>query len=221
VIKLSLETIIQTIFTRRSIRKFKDAEVPNDLLEKVLEAGRWAPSGENAQPWRFIIVKEKRKREILGKIAANGSGRRFKAEYISGKMERRLSKFKSEETKKRVYRRLISGEVSAFLKDAPVLIVVISRRDVWDAPYDCSAATMNILLAAHSLGLGACWVVAPTADVRDELKVKELLRIPDEYTVYNVVALGYPDEQPKPRPRLPLNEIVFYEEFGRGWKTYE
>jgi nitroreductase len=64
-------------------------------------------------------------------------------------------------------------------------------------------------------------VVAPTADVRDELKVKELLRIPDEYTVYNVVALGYPDEQPKPRPRLPLNEIVFYEEFGRGWKTYE
>jgi len=211
------ENFLNVIYTRRSIRKYKDQDIPSDILKKILEAGRWAPSGENAQPWRFVIVKDRKKREILGRIAASGSGRRFKAEYISGKMQKRLSKFSSEETRKRVYRRLISGEVSAFLKDAPVNIVVVSRRDVWDAPYDCSAAVENILLAAHALGLGGCWVVAPTADIRDEIKVKELLNIPDEYTVYCVIALGYPAEQPKPRPRLPLEEIVFEEEFGRGW----
>lgn len=202
------------ILTRRSIRKYKDVDIPDGVLLKVLEAGRWAPSGEDAQPWRFIIVKDKAKRELLGKWGAAGSGRRFKSEYMTRAIFQRIP-IPDEEKRKRVYKKLITGEVSAFMKDAPVLIVVVGRRDVWDAPYDVSAAIENMLLAAHALGLGACWLVAPVIDVRDEKKVKELLKIPHEYTVDAIIALGYPDEQPKPRPRLPLEEITFYEEFGR------
>ncbi|MEM4486620.1 MAG: nitroreductase family protein [Zestosphaera sp.] len=205
---------MQVILTRRSVRKYKDVDVPDDVLMKILEAGRWAPSGEDAQPWRFIVVKDKAKRELLGRWGATGSGRRFKSEYMTRALFQRIQ-ISDEEKRKRVYRKLITGEVSAFMKDAPVLIVVVGRRNVWDAPYDVSAAIENMLLAAHALGLGACWLVAPVIDVRDELKVKELLKIPEEYTLDAIIALGYPDEQPKPRPRLPLEEITFYEEFGR------
>lgn len=209
---------MQVILTRRSVRKYKNVDVPDEVLVKVLEAGRWAPSGEDAQPWRFIIVKDKAKRELLGKWGAAGSGRRFKSEYMTRALFQRLQ-IPDEEKRKRVYRKLITGEVSAFMKDAPVLIVVVGRRNVWDAPYDVSAAIENMLLAAHALGLGACWLVAPVIDVRDELKVKELLKIPEEYTLDAIIALGYPDEQPKPRPRLPLEEITFYEEFGRKFSS--
>lgn len=209
---------MQIILTRRSIRKYKNIDVPDEVLIKVLEAGRWAPSGEDAQPWRFIIVKDKAKRELLGMWGAAGSGRRFKSEYMTRAIFQRIP-IPDEEKRKRVYKKLITGEVSAFMKDAPVLIVVAGRRDVWDAPYDVSAAIENMLLAAHALGLGACWLVAPVIDVRDEKKVKELLKVPEEYTIDAIIALGYPDEQPKPRPRLPLDEITFYEEFGRKFIT--
>lgn len=214
----SPEAFLEIVYSRRSIRKYLDKDVPDELLEKILEAARWAPSGENAQPWRFIIIRDKKKREILGEIAGNASARRFRAEYLSGRMQQRLKDFKSEESRQRVYRKLLTGEVSRFIKDAPVLIAVVGKLDAWDTPYDTSAAIENMLLAAHALGLGACWVVAANTDIRDEVKVKELLKIPEEYTLYAIISIGYPAESPKPRPRIPLEELVFYEEWGKKWK---
>ncbi|MEM2387391.1 MAG: nitroreductase family protein, partial [Candidatus Bathyarchaeia archaeon] len=115
----------------------------------------------------------------------------------------------------RVFEKLTSGKVSAFLAEAPVNIVVCAYKNVWDPREDCSAAIQNMLLMAKALGLGTCWVIGPVTDVRDELKVKELLGIPEEYKVVSVVALGYPDEDPKPRPRKELEEVTFYERFGQ------
>jgi len=212
------EEFLNIIYTRKSIRKYQETDVPDELLEKILEAARWAPSGENAQPWRFIIIRDKQKRQILGEIAGNSSARRFRAEYLSKRMQQRLKDFSSEESRRRVYRKLLTGEVSRFIKDAPVLIAVVGKLEAWDTPYDVSAAIENMLLAAHALGLGACWLVAPTIDIRDETKVKELLKIPDEYTLYAIVSIGYPAESPRPRPRLPLEELVFVEEWGKKWK---
>lgn len=212
---MQAQEVLELIKSRRSVRKYKPEPVPEDKLQMILEAAQWGPSGENAQPWRFVVVRDQKKREILAQIAGGGSGRRFKAEYISGEMEKRLSKFKSEETRKRVYRRLISGEISAFLVNAPVVVVGCSRLNAWDPPYDVSAATQNMLIMTHALGLGACWLAAPIADVRDELKVKKLLNVPKDYAIFNVVAIGIPDETPKVRPRLPLEEIAFFDEYGK------
>ncbi|MEM2440459.1 MAG: nitroreductase family protein, partial [Candidatus Bathyarchaeia archaeon] len=192
--------------------------VPDELILKCLEAARWAPTGEDAQPWRFIVVKDQKTREKIGEIAGRGSGRRFTVEFYTGKMlERFGDKIKTwpEEKRKRVFEKLTSGKVSAFLAEAPVNIVVCAYKNVWDPREDCSAAIQNMLLMAKSLGLGTCWVIGPVTDVRDELKVKELLSIPEEYKIVSVVALGYPDEDPKPRPRKELEEVTFYERFGQ------
>jgi len=212
------EIFLEFLKTRRSIRKFKPDPIPEASVEAILEAGRWAPSGDNAQSWRFIVVTDPEKIKILGQLGGEGSGRRFKAEYVSGHMEKRLTTFKTEETRHRVYKRLVSGSVSAFVSDAPVVIVVCSRLDCWDPPFDISTASLNILLMAHALGLGACWLEAPTTGIRDETKVRELLKVPPQYTIFHVIAIGHPAEAPGLRPRLKLSEIAFWNTWGNAKK---
>jgi len=210
-----MEDLLKIIKTRRSIRRYKDKYVPDELLEKIIEAGRWSPSGDNGQPWRFIIVRDPETKKALGKIAAEGSGRRFTAEYFTGRMQERFEGLKDPDKKDRAFRKLTSGEVSSFLANAPVIIIVCAKLDVWDVPYDSAMATQNMLLMARTLGLGSCVVVAPVSDMRDDIKVMELLKIPHGYKVIAPLAIGYPDESPNPRPRLSLEEIIFYEKFDR------
>jgi nitroreductase len=210
-----MDDLLKIIKTRRSIRRYKEKHVPDELLEKIIEAGRWSPSGDNGQPWRFIIVRDPETKKALGKIAAEGSGRRFTAEYFTGRMQERFEGLKDPDKKDKAFKKLVSGEVSSFLANAPVIIIVCAKLDVWDVPYDSAMATQNILLMAHALGLGSCVVVAPVSDMRDDIKVMKLLKIPYGYKVIAPLAIGYPDESPNPRPRLSFEEIIFYEEFDR------
>lgn len=210
-----VEAAAKVIRDRRSIRRYTDEPVSEDHLEMILEAARQAPSGENAQPWRFIIVKDPDTRKRLGAIAGGGSGRRFTAEFVTEKMQERFASLEDEEKKKAIFEKLTSGRVSAFLADAPVSIVVCGRKDVWDLPYDTSAAMENMLLMAAALGLGACWVIAPCIDIRDEERMKDLLEVPEGVKIVSVIAVGQPARSPGPRPRLPMNELVYSE----VWKS--
>jgi nitroreductase len=210
-----MDDLLEIMKARRSIRRYKPRHVPDELLEKMMEAGRWSPSGDNGQPWRFIVVRDPETKKALGKMAAEGSGRRFTAEYFTGRMHERFEGLKDPEKRARAFEKLISGEVSSFLANAPVIIVVCAKLDVWDVPYDSAMAMQNMQLMAHALGLGTCVVVAPVADMRDDIKTMNLLKIPRGYKIIAPLAIGYPDESPNPRPRLPLEEIIFYEEFGK------
>jgi nitroreductase len=211
---IKMDDLLKLMKTRRSIRRYQEKYIPDELLEKLIEAARWSPSGDNGQPWRFIIVRDPETKKALGKIAAEGSGRRFTAEYFTGRMQERFEGLKDPGKKDKAFKKLTSGEVSSFLANAPVIIVVCAKLDVWDVPYDAAMATQNMLLMAHSLGLGSCVVVAPVSDMKDDIKVMKLLKIPHGYKIVAPLAIGYPDESPNPRPRLSLEEIIFYEEFN-------
>jgi len=176
-----MDELMEIMKYRRNIRRYKPDAVPDELIEKILEAARWSPSGDNAQPWSFIVLRD-------------------------------------PEKKGKAFRFLISGEVSAFLAEAPVVIVVCAKLDVWDVPYDSAMATQNMMLMAHALGLGSCCVVAPVSDMRDDIKTMKLLNVPHGYKIVAPVAIGYPAESRNPRPRLELDEIVFYEELGKRRK---
>jgi nitroreductase len=206
-----VEAAKKIIQDRRSIRHYTDEPVSEEHLETILEAARQAPSGENAQPWRFIIVKDLETRKQLGTVAGGGSGRRFTAEFVTQKMQARFSSLEDEAKKKAIFEKLTSGRVSAFLTDAPVSIVVCGKKDVWDLPYDTSAAMENMLLMVTALGLGACWVIAPCIDIRDEERLKDLLGVPEGFKVVSIIAVGQPVRSHRPRPRLPLNELVYSE----------
>jgi len=206
-----VEAAAKVIHERRSIRRYTEEPVSEEHLEMILEAARQAPSGENAQPWRFIIVKDSETRKQLGAIAGGGSGRRFTAEFVTEKMQERFSSLEDEKKKKAIFEKLTSGRVSAFLADAPVSIVVCGRKDVWDLPYDTSAAIENMLLMVTALGLGACWVIAPVIDIRDEERMKDLLEVPESAKIVSVIAVGHPARSPRPRPREQLSDLVYSE----------
>jgi nitroreductase len=207
----------KVIQDRRSIRDYTDESISESDLEMILEAGRLAPSGENAQPWRFVIVKDVDTRKKIGAIAGGGSGRRFTAEFVTQKMQVRFTDLKDEEKKKKVFEKLTSGKVSTFLADAPVNIVVCGKKDVWDMPYDTSAAIENMLLMVTALGLGACWVIAPCIDIRDEERIKSLLGLPEGFKAVSIIAVGHPTRPHRPRPRLPMHELVFSESWGEPY----
>lgn len=165
---------LETIKTRRSIRKYKKAPVPEEVIEGVLDAGRWAPSSKNTQPWKFIVLKDAEVRRRLSELLPNGK----------------------------------------FLADTPLGIAVIvdpaaSSRTVEDGV----AATENMLLAAHALGLGACWI--GSYGIANEGRAKDVLEVPQEQRLLSVIALGYPDEAPLPRSRKSLAEIVFNNKYGK------
>lgn len=169
--------------TRRSIRRYRPDPVPAELLDRVLEAARWAPSAVNSQPWHFLVLTDPERRKELSRRA-----------------------------------RLLGLVRWDHLARAPVVIAVIGdKRYNRFVTVDCALAGMNILLAAHSLGLGSCWVGGFT-----QRQVRGLLGVPPDREVVGLITLGYPDENPPPPPRLPLERLVSREVYdpaalaGRG-----
>jgi nitroreductase len=212
-----VDATMKVIQDRRSIRDYTAEPVSDQDLDMILEAGRQAPSGENAQPWRFIIVKDAETRKRLGALAGGGSGRRFTAEFVTKKMQERFSSLEDEAKKRAAFEKLTSGQVSAFLAKAPVNIVVCGKKDVWDMPYDTSAAIENMLLMVTALGLGACWVIAPCIDIRDEERVKALLGVPEGFKAVSIISVGHPPRPHRPRPRIPIKDLVFLEKWGESY----
>jgi len=208
------DATLKAIQDRRSVRDFTDEPISDHDLDLILEAARQAPSGENAQPWRFVVVKDDVMRKKMGAIAGGGSGRRFTAEFVTKKMQERFANLQDEAKRQAAFQKLTSGQVSAFMADAPVNLVVCGKKDVWDMPYDTSAAIENILLMVTGLGLGACWVIAPCIDIRDEERIKNLLGIPEGYKAVSILSIGHQTRPHKPRPRLPIKELVFTEKWG-------
>jgi nitroreductase len=215
------DATLKVIQDRRSIREFSPEAVTEQDLDLILEAARQAPSGENAQPWRFIVVKDVEIRNKLGAIAGGGSGRRFTAEFVTKKMQERFSSLEDEAKKKAAFEKLTSGQVSAFMATAPINLVIVGKKDVWDMPFDTSAAIENILLMVTALDLGACWVIAPCIDIRDEERIKSLLGIPEGFKAVSIISIGHPTRPHRPRPRLPLGELVFSEKWGENYYQEE
>jgi nitroreductase len=173
--------VFKAIKTRRSIRAFTDQRVTDEEVEKLIEAARWAPSAGNIQPWEFIIVRESRAKHGLCEAALN----------------------------------------QTFIEEAPVVIVVCANPMQSSKGYgsrginlfciqDTAAATQNILLAAHAMGLAACWVGA-----FNEEEAKRVLGVPEELRPIAIVPVGHPAEKPRVRPRRQLNEITHRETFNR------
>lgn len=172
-----METI-EAIKTRRSVRRFTSKSVSDEIIEEILEAGRWAPSGLNNQAWRFITVKSPETKEELSKLT----------------------------------------EYGAAIKNAPVLIVVfLDKEQMYHYTKDVQsigACIQNMLLAAHSLGLGAVWL---GEILKNRESVNKVLEAPEHYELMAVIALGHPAEGAGSSGRKELSELVFREKFGESW----
>jgi nitroreductase len=184
---------LEAIKNRRSIRKYKTDPVDDKTLETLLDAARLAPSWANTQCWKFIVVRDDAVKGSLADIVAPNPT-------------------------------LGSNPAANSIRTAPVVIVACAQKGVsgffnaaaatdkgeyWFM-FDVALAMENLVLAATALGLGTVHV-----GLFDTARVAQILAIPADFCVVEMCPLGYPEFQPKPRPRKELAEIVFHEKFGQ------
>ena len=165
---------MEAIFTRRSIRKYTKQPVSDEVLKELLEAGMYAPSACNQQPWCFVIIND--------------------CKILNG-----IPKYHT---------------YAQMLREAPAAILVCCALDLQRGEFgvqDCSAATQNILLAAHAKGLGAVWLgiysVEPLVTA-----TKKLLNLPEHIIPISLISIGYPAKQ-RPRPDRYQADRVHYNQW--------
>jgi F420 biosynthesis protein FbiB-like protein len=196
-----MSDLIELIQTRRSIRRYTAEAVPAELIERLLTAATWAPSAHNRQPWRFAILAEDATKARL----AAAMGARLRQDLAADGLDSAAI----ERDAGRAYAR-ISG--------APLLILLcLTLADMDDYPdarrrghemtmavQSAAMAGQNLLLAAHALGLGACWLCAPLfcPDV-----VAATLALPPDWQPQGLITAGYPAEE-RTKTRAPLETRV-------------
>jgi len=203
--------VVEAIETRRSIRRFKADEVSDELVRKSVDAARWAPSGGNAQPWVFVIIRDERARRKIRSFLVDRALRYV--ESVEGKKE--LEKLNLDAQSKWIDF-VKSDRYQEQLGKAPVLIAIFGDSSSSYYIHDCSAATQNLILAAHSFGLGSCWIDPGIGDEVTESQIRGLLKTPENLRIVSLVAIGFPAETPKPRPRKDLEEILFLNEYRKA-----
>jgi coenzyme F420-0:L-glutamate ligase / coenzyme F420-1:gamma-L-glutamate ligase len=199
------EPLMDALLGRRSVRGYLDREVPDEVVEKVLEAARWAPSPHGRQPWRFAVVTRQETKARL----SEAMGEEWRANLeMDGQSDE-------------VVEKRLEGSRNRLLH-APVLVLLClnlgnldtypdairQRNETTMAVQSLGAVAQNVLLAAYSSGLDAGWMCAPLFCPE---KVTEALDLDPTLVPHALLTLGYADgDPPKRRPRRPLEELLIY-----------
>lgn len=206
--------VFETMHSLRAMRRLKPDPVPLNLIRRVLAAGTQAPSGQNTQPWSFVVVRDPATKRFIQERYHRAMTQRFGAFLplpddlnIPEARNLRAAMFLSEH-----------------LHETPVLLVVCGKRDwpaavpehlrVGKAPpsygslYPC---IQNILLACRALGLGASLTTAHTL-FEDELAQE--LAVPDDYGMVAIIPIGYPRGKFGSVSRRPAEELTYFDRWG-------
>lgn len=159
---------LECLLTRKSVKSYKPDPVPSELLEKILEAGTYAPTGRNLQAPIIIAVTDKKVRDELSALNAS-----------------------------------VLGAQSDPFYGAPVVLVVLAKKEVRTRVYDGSLVMGNLMLATHALGLGGCWIhrAKEVFEMPEGKSLLEKLGLNDEYEGIGNCIVGYPAAEPVAKPR--------------------
>ena len=175
---------MKEIEERKSVRKYSPKPVAKEKLDAILESARLAPSGNNKQPWHFIVVTDEKKREEIA--------------IVSGQQRWMISAPIHIACVADIRARVQSPEPRYVDEETPSLEL---KRVIRDA----AIATSHILLEARHQGLDTCWV-----GFYNQKDLRPVLGIPEDKFIIGVITLGYADESPAPRPRKRMEEILHY-----------
>jgi nitroreductase len=181
-----MQSFLDTIKGRRSIRRFTSQLVDQETLTTILDAARWAPSWANTQCWEIIVVQDGEIRAALSKLLSPKNPATLAVANAPITLALCAQQHKSG---------FYKGEQSTVLGD-------------WML-YDLGLLNQTICLTAQYLGLGTVIV-----GLFDHLQTKALLQVPEGYEVVSLIPLGYPDQAPSPPKRRELKEFVHYDRFG-------
>lgn len=178
----------QVVRARRSIRRFSEAEVPDEMVHYLVDCAVRAPSSMNGQPWRFVVVRNSETKRKLAEI---------KDEYCPPE-KRQFS--------------------AGFIREAPVLVITcVERAKSYDRGIENGVlATAHLLLAAANLGLASVYMSAYKEGMPEVARdIRAILGIPENVDPITLVPLGFPAEAAPPKSVKPAEEVIFNETFGR------
>jgi nitroreductase len=214
---MNYDDVLELLKSRRSVRRFKPDPIPDEYVEKIIEAARWAPSGFNQQPWEFVVVKEPELKESIVQMSRATMDLSFRMEAAR---EPWLGPMQPPAP---------PAGPRADYSVAPVFILLLgdtrTRRGLpMMRRYDpCQGQTAYISglasaflymhLAATSLGMGSQWV-SGAATPYGNCMIKNLLGIPEAMDIYDMMALGYPAAPPPPRIMREKEKMVHYDKCG-------
>jgi nitroreductase len=225
---MSWNPVEKVIFERRSTRAFKPQPLPDGMIRRILEAGRFAPSAGNAQPWKFIVVKNPEIIAEMEKDAFNFAKRIMSLlDYTRSRLRRfftrGLSKFVIRHMLSLlapepflVFKRVAEGKIGVFFNAPTLILIFIDTRGPGDPRVDSGIAGQNMVLAAHSMGASTCWIgmvkllTHPLAG-NVSRKWKKFFGIKYPYELNNTIALGWPKRKfDKAVPR-EVQQVPWYE----------
>ncbi|MCZ7357652.1 MAG: nitroreductase family protein [Candidatus Methanoperedens sp.] len=173
-----MKDIIEMIKTRRSVREFKQDQIPDDEIKFLIDCARYAPTGFNTQPWSFLVIKNK---DAMRKISESGKK----------SMIPLLEPMKDSSQKARDFLVFLKTKGTDMFYNAPVLVIILGNKSAPTVDFDCSMAAQNMMLAAHSKGIGSCWIGGVLPALMNEELLKEL-GAPDGYKAIAPLIFGYP-----------------------------
>ena len=201
-----LQDVNDVIRSRRSIRKYRKDTVSEEQISRILDAGIWAPSAHNVQPWRFCVISS----PVIKERLAMAMGARYRQDLESdGEATERI------ET-------LVNTSIERFTKAPVLLLVCLTMKGMdsypdkkrQDAEYvmgiqSVAAAIQNILFKIHAEGLSACWFCAPLFCQKE---VQKTLGLSKDLLPQALITIGVPDEAPEAPKRFQVKDVVtFYE----------
>jgi nitroreductase len=179
--------MMEEIKLRRSIRRYSAEPVENEKIMRLLESARFSPSGDNTQPWHFIIIRDEAIKQQIAQVSHNQKWMLAAPVFIAGVADIRS--------------RIEPGVEMVLNEDSP-------QNELKQIIRDTAIAVEHIVLEAVNEGLGTCWVAWYTQD-----EIRPVLGVaPDKYVVA-ILTVGHADEDPKPRKRKELKEIVHYDQW--------
>ncbi len=176
--------IFELIKTRRSVREFEQRPIPREVMETIVQAGIWAPSAMNGQPWRFVVVQDPMELKSIAHEARIELTNYLKtpeaeAEYGKENCERFMPRGESED---------------GILYSAPAIVFVIGTQEP-DGHFDQGLAAENMMLCAHGLGVGSC-PIGLAEPLNKSEKVKTLFDLKPNEKIVIALVFGYPAETP-------------------------
>ena len=201
--------IYEIMQTQRAVRRWTAEPVPDEVIERIIRAATWAPSGSNMQPWGFLVIRDAAMRERIAEAIRES----FKA--FSGRLP------DPDTIADPTQRRMIRGALNLFdnFAAAPVLIIPCLVAAQSPAPDGLLAGSsiypsiQNLMLAARAEGLGAV-LTTPQDGIMDLLRSE--LGIPQEARPVAMIPMGWPDVNFGPVTRRPLDDFLHWERWGEA-----
>jgi nitroreductase len=189
--------VIQNIYSRRSNRNYKPDPVPDEVLLELINAGIYAPTAKNQQLWRFAVVTDRStidryadlaKQLCLKNLPSIAATPGLTAEQVS------------------MFEKMMRSPIHIF-HHAPALVFIFAPQ-VPFIEQDCACAAENMMLAAHSLGLGSCWIGTAVLPLGAHDQTLEELKVPKGYRIMAAVVFGYPTNEAHKAPARNKDVII-------------